>query len=298
MTLVFGAHTQNSIEGLGFNCLTNQKSKVNIKIAAQIFFGSPIKWNKENLSKFNDDFCFNIKKFIQKNNVFLVIHGQYLINFIKPSNISYLSRNSLVNDIVILNKITQDSGVVIHMGKNIDKLPINNCIINFGENLQKVIEKTKNLGNKIILETSTKTKNGNDIFHDISILGKLDSHLIKILSKETYSKRIGYCIDTCHVFASGYNISTQKGFESFINIWDHYIGPNKITLFHLNDSKAGVGCCLDRHQELTKGEIFKQRQDGLKALLDYAKKNSIPVISETGGDQTFEINLVDKLINP
>jgi endonuclease IV len=139
MTLVFGAHTQNSIEGLGFNCLTNQKSKVNIKIAAQIFFGSPIKWNKENLSKFNDDFCFNIKKFIQKNNVFLVIHGQYLINFIKPSNISYLSRNSLVNDIVILNKITQDSGVVIHMGKNIDKLPINNCIINFGENLQKVI---------------------------------------------------------------------------------------------------------------------------------------------------------------
>lgn len=295
--LTIGWHTSISpsiIHGVKFNQETH-KSVNKFDVAAQIFLKAPMKIGK---SKLNDQDCIKVKQYIEENNIYLVVHGQYLINFIKTDNDWAI--NSVVDDIKLLDKMIPDNkkemtGVIIHMGKNTNKQTIEDCIDNFYKNVKEVINKTQECKVKLILETSTKTKNGNDIFYDIETFGKLKTYLVNKLSKEEYS-RIGYCIDTAHIFASGYNIKTKENFEDFVSLWDHNIGINEITLFHLNDSKVDLGCCRDLHEQIGSGLIYSDNKDGLKALLEFSKINKIPVIIESGGDQSIELDLIHGLL--
>lgn len=296
--LTIGWHTSISpsiIHGLKFNEESHGHVDNKYNVAAQIFLKAPMKIGK---SKLNDQDCIKVKQYIENNNIYLVVHGQYLINFIKTDNDWAI--NSVVDDIKILDKMIPDSkkemtGVIIHMGKNTNKLTIEECIDNFFKNVKEVLNKTQECKVKLILETSTKTKNGNDIFYNIETFGKLKTYLCNNLSKEEYS-RIGYCIDTAHIFASGYNIKTKDNFEEFISLWDHHIGMNEITLFHLNDSKVDLGCCRDLHEQIGSGLIFSEDKNGLQTLLEFSKTNKIPVIIESGGHQTIEIELINTLI--
>lgn len=301
--LILGWHTSITptiISGIQFNQVTHLSNESEFGVAAQIFLKSPMKFG---LPKFSDMDIRKTKLYIERFNIFLVVHGSYLINFIRPSVEINFAIKSLVDDIRLLDQITNNSGVVIHMGKKPDKkMTDKECIKNFGENILKVIEKTENCSSKIILETSVKTKIGTDIFHDIKIFGKLIKHLKEILGKTVFKKRISCCIDTCHVYASGYDIRTKEKFKEFIQLWDIHIGIENISLFHLNDleKKAenlceGLGCCRDLHEELGKGLIYEDQKDGLKALLLFAKKNGISVISETGGNQDKELKLIKAL---
>ena len=297
--LIIGWHTtiQPSIkDGIKILKNTHDRNNTNYEVSAQIFLKSPMRISK---SKFTEEDCNNVKKYIEENNIFLVVHGQYLINFIKIDN--NWAIQSVVDDIKMLNKMTPDNkkkktGVIIHMGKNVNKESIDRCIENFYKNVKKVIEETKECEVKLILETSTKAKNGNDIFYNIETFGKLKEYLKNNLTDEEY-KRIGYCVDTAHIFASGYDISTKETFENFMSLWDHHIGINEITLFHLNDSKENLGCCRDLHEQIGLGCIYKTNVDGLKTLLELSNKNRIPIIIESGGNQDEEIKFIKRIIN-
>jgi len=297
--LILGWHTviQPSINS-GINIIknTHEKNKSNYEVGVQIFLKTPMRVCK---SKFTEEDCNIVKKYIEEKNIFLVVHGQYLINFIKE-DINWAIQ-SVVDDIQMLNKMIpenkkKETGVIIHMGKNVNKDSVEKCIENFYKNVKIVIEKTKECDVKLILETSTKAKNGNDIFYNIETFGKLKNYLKTNLKDEEY-KRIGYCIDTAHIFASGYDIKTKETFENFISLWDHYIGLNEITLFHLNDSKENLGCCRDLHEQIGLGFIYKNDVSGLQSLLEFCKQNKIPIIIESGGNQDEEINFIKKLIN-
>lgn len=296
--LTIGWHTSISpsiVHGIKFNEESHKSIDKEYNVAAQIFLKAPMKIGK---SKITDANCETVKTYIRDNNVYLVVHGQYLINFIKTDN--DWAVNSVVDDIKLLDKMIPEdnktkTGVIIHMGKNTNKESIETCIDNFYQNVKKVIEETNNCKVKLILETSTKTKNGNDIFHDIETFGKLKTYLQEKLSEEEYS-RVGYCIDTAHIFASGYNIKTKENFEEFMSLWDHHIGIDEITLFHLNDSKVGLGCCRDLHEQIGSGLIFTDDKTGLKALLEFSTTKQIPVIIESGGDQLEEIDMIHNLI--
>jgi deoxyribonuclease-4 len=295
--LTIGWHTTISpsiVHGLKFNESTHTTHNSNYNVAAQIFLKSPMRVGK---CKFTEK-DFNIVKDYLNNGTYLVVHGQYIINFIKTDN--EWAINSVVDDIKILDKMIPDNrktktGVIIHMGKNTNKDSIEQCINNFYKNVKEVISKTQECKVKLILETSTKTKNGNDIFHDIETFGKLKKYLAENLTKDEYS-RIGYCIDTAHIFASGYNIKTKEAFEEFMSLWDHHIGINEITLFHLNDSKVGLGCCRDLHEQIGAGLIYTEQKDGLQALLNFCESNNVPIIIESGGNQDDEIELIQTLI--
>lgn len=317
--LIYGSHVPISlpggiITGLRFNQVTNMCleiretkrtveevmfSDTSIKVAAQIFLKNPMKVTESKIDEYQ---IKRTKLYIKKFNIFLVVHGQYIINFIRPSNEINWAIKSVVDDIMLLEKITQNSGIVIHLGKNVKKVSIQECITNFGKNIKKVIDKTKNHKTKIILETSTKTKGGSDIFHDIITFGKLKEHLVTILGKTVFKERIGFCIDSCHIYSSGYDIRTKNTFDAFMQLWDKYIGNDNLCLFHLNDldkkaqtENCGLGCCKDLHEELGKGLIY-EKGEGLKALLDFANINNIPIISETGGDSHKELKLIKLLL--
>jgi deoxyribonuclease-4 len=230
----------------------------------------------------------------------LFVHSSYLINYIRPDGDSSLI--SVVDDILFLDEVTPDqnkshTGVVIHLGKNVEHLSLEQCIKNFTENVREVLEQTSEQKVRLILETSTRSKNGNDVFWDIKVFGELCQNIKKALGEEVYHSRIGFCIDTAHVFASGYDLRTKEKVREFLSLWDEHIGVQRITLIHLNDSKVGVGCCRDLHQQLGKGYIYSEEKEGLQFLLEWCRRSGTPVISETGGDMMEEMELVKSLLN-
>lgn len=297
--LILGFHTSINptiTDGIYFN--EESLGDLPIRTAAQIFLKPPM---KVSTTKITEDQITVAKKYIQRNDVYLVVHGQYLLNFIREGSTIQWARKSLIDDLITLNKIIPDNeqsktGVVIHMGKNVTKESNEQCIKNFTENIRNVIDNTMDCNVKIILETSTKTKGPSDLFHKIETFGELKKSIEKDLGKELFSKRIGFCIDTCHIFASGYNIKTKESFEEFMSLWDTHIGNENITLFHLNDSKGGEGCCRDLHEQIGNGLIYYEETSGLKALINFAKNNEIPVIIESGGNQDVEIKIINTLL--
>ncbi|KIH42811.1 endonuclease 4 domain protein, partial [Ancylostoma duodenale] len=90
--------------------------------------------------------------------------------------------------------------------------------------------------------------------------------------------RVGVCIDTCHIFAAGYDIRTKEAYNATMEKFDRIIGLKYLKAFHLNDSKGPVGCRVDRHENIGRGKIGKS---GFKCIMDDERLDGIPLILET-----------------
>ncbi|NMO17941.1 deoxyribonuclease IV [Pyxidicoccus fallax] len=88
-----------------------------------------------------------------------------------------------------------------------------------------------------------------------SSLGWRFEHLAEILCRVGDEERLGICLDTCHLFAAGYDLSTVRGYESVMDECDRLVGLSRVRCFHLNDCKKPLGCRVDRHEEPGKGAI-------------------------------------------
>ena len=120
----------------------------------------------------------------------------------------------------------------------------------------------------LLLENTAGTKNSmGGSFGDIAgIIDALDT------------KRVGVCLDTCHLFAAGYELRTPDGLDRTIDDFNSYIGLEKLRLVHLNDSKGGLGSRLDRHEHIGLGAIG---ETGFKTILGCEKIRALPLILET-----------------
>ena len=111
-----------------------------------------------------------------------------------------------------------------------------------------------------------------------SCLGCSFEELGKILRRIDDKSRTGVCIDTCHIFASGYDIRTRDGYEKTIDELEKHVGIENVGAFHLNDSKKELASRVDRHEHIGRGQI------GLEAfgfLLNDARFARIPKLLET-----------------
>lgn len=88
-----------------------------------------------------------------------------------------------------------------------------------------------------------------------SCLGYQVEHLAAIFDRVQSPERLGVCLDTAHLLASGYEIRTSQGWEDVIGKVEELIGLEKILAFHLNDSKTELGSRVDRHDHIGKGKI-------------------------------------------
>lgn len=93
--------------------------------------------------------------------------------------------------------------------------------------------------------------------------------------------RVGFCIDTCHAFAAGYDLAKQSGFDKLVQDIDQIIGFNYLKGLHLNDSKGGCGDHLDRHELIGKGRIGIE---GFRRIMNEARFAHLPMILETPGE--------------
>jgi deoxyribonuclease IV len=111
-----------------------------------------------------------------------------------------------------------------------------------------------------------------------STLGSCAEELGVILARARHPERLAVCVDTCHLFAAGYDIRTPRGFAAALGKLDRAVGIDRLVAFHLNDSRAGLGSKLDRHENIGAGRI------GLSAfrfLLNHPRLGTLPMILET-----------------
>lgn len=234
----------------------------------QIFINSPQSFRANRDSSELEKLCIDA----EKRNIKILVHGNFMLNFCNPLE-SYIYKNACtilikeLNQSVLLNAI----GVVIHMGKNVKKINITDEeATNRYINGLKYCLDNSNKQSILILETGAGV--GTEICTDIHSLGDIKHEL------REYGDRVKFCIDTCHIFAAGYNI----GEPEYVKFLDKYIQNtlnwDNVVAVHFNDSKTPLNSRKDRHADIGKGYI---NFDGLIEFAKLCKKYKIPTILET-----------------
>ncbi|MFO0780409.1 MAG: deoxyribonuclease IV [Candidatus Gracilibacteria bacterium] len=198
----------------------------------------------------------------------VVAHSSYLLNFGKKNSQIPWAISDIMLDFERLHALG-GHGVVVHIGKSLEgerKTAITNVI----ENAKIIIEKTRHIGLEYILENTAGQ--GSEIGFQLEELGEIWKAL------KPFSPRIRSCLDTAHIWAAGYDISTSQGVKNTLKVYDELIGLDTLSCFHFNDSKKTLASRVDRHDNIGSGTIALE---GLQAIAEFAKRKSIPLILET-----------------
>jgi len=150
------------------------------------------------------------------------------------------------------------------------------------EAFDRLIERAESFHGKVLLETTAGQGTN---------LGYRFEQLREIMDRSAHPDRFAVCLDTCHIFAAGYDITTEAGYQQVFTEFDRIIGLEKLQAFHLNDSKKGLNCRVDRHEHIGQGSLGLA---GFKFLMNDKRFGSIPKMLETpkgDNDEMDEINL-------
>jgi deoxyribonuclease IV len=111
-------------------------------------------------------------------------------------------------------------------------------------------------------------------------LGRSFQELADLLDAAGPSKRLGLCLDSCHMFASGYDVRTEEGLAEAIDECEKVVGRDRIGSLHLNDSRTPLGSNRDRHADVGEGELGRR---GCAVFLSEPRFEGLPCVLETPG---------------
>lgn len=239
--------------------------------AFQIFTRSPRQWQANELLEADVElFKTNLKKSgIEKNSV--AVHMPYLPNLSGPDGELFdKSLDSFARELKRCSQLGIEY-LVIHLGSHKD-MGRDHGVQQLLKSCGKAVDNykssfKKNLDVTILLENSAGQKG--------SIGSKLEElgEILDKLSNKTY----GICLDTCHAFASGYDLSTEEACKRFINDFDETVGLDSLKFIHLNDSKHEIGSRRDRHELFGNGKIGAK---GLSTIINDKKMGNVPMVME------------------
>jgi len=235
--------------------------------AFALFVKNQRQWSAKPLEQTNiDEFNENLKLAnIKKEHI--LPHNGYLINLGHPeAENREKSINSFIDEIERANLLGLKM-INFHPGSHLRKISEEECLSLISESINYIIANTTNI--KLVIE-NTAGQGSN--------LGYKLEHLSYLIANTTNKDRIGVCIDTCHLFAGGYDIRTKEAYEKTMSEFDRLIGYEYLSGMHLNDSKNELGVRKDRHDSLGEGTI------GLEAFRNIMQDKNIdeiPLILET-----------------
>jgi deoxyribonuclease-4 len=234
----------------------------------QCFISDPI--GKKTLKILDSD-ILNIKNTLNKYDMNMIVHSPYILNFAREFKLDSWWIKTLKTELNYVSKIGA-KGCVIHFGKylHLDK---HIAIENMVNSLKYIIE---TIPRDVYIYLETSCGQGSELGYTLEEFAEIYNQFT-----DNEKESIKICIDTCHIFVAGYDITNNKGFDSFIYEFDKLIGLQYIKLIHLNDSNKPLESHVDRHDLIGKGYIGF---DGLKYVYEWAMKNKIDVILETGGE--------------
>jgi deoxyribonuclease IV len=119
-----------------------------------------------------------------------------------------------------------------------------------------------------------------------TVLASKFEHFATILEQVEEPERLGFCLDTCHLLAAGYDFRTPEGYAQMMEAWDELVGIERIRVIHLNDSKKDLGSRVDRHEHIGQGYIGTK---GFEWLLNDPHLADLPMVLETPKDDDADV---------
>lgn len=252
-----------SISG-GIDKAIDEAVRINTN-SVQIFTKSPRSWKKKTITK--DEITKTKEKRNKYNIKKLVVHSSYLVNLASPDDKLYKkSKQELKEDYYQAGLLDSDF-YVFHPGNYVKSSK--------KEGIKRIIAAVKEVINEIDNDTKLLIENTSGAGTEIG--SNLDE-LKNIMNKVDNYNRIGLCLDLCHLFAAGYDISTKEGIDNLIKKVDNKIGLKNLELIHLNDSEFELGTNKDRHAHIGEGKIGL---NNFKYLINHEKLKDLLYIIET-----------------
>jgi deoxyribonuclease-4 len=235
--------------------------------AIQIFNQSPRMW-KPTTYRVQDVAAFREAMAASPIDAVL-IHAVYLLNCASEDpDIRAKSLTSLTHSLRVGHEIGA-SGVVLHPG-SAKTGDVGEAIARAGKTIGEALKESE--GCELHLENTAGTG---------GTLGRSFDELAALLEASGGGKRLGVCLDSCHMLASGYDIRTAKGMDSTLREATRKLGAGRIRSLHLNDSQTPLHSNRDRHANLGAGELGEA---GCMAFLSAPGLQKLPCVLETPGE--------------
>jgi len=253
-----------SIKGSLLN-IFDEAIHLNINTIA-CFTGSNLRYNFN--TYFDPEIINQFKKKINEENYTVYSHACYLINIadINKNDNYYKSVQTLTAELQRCD-LLGIKGVAFHPGSNQNR---HDGLLHIANTINTIYEHNS-FDTKLYIESCAGE--GNKIPSSLEEIQIIFNNL-----NENTKNEIGLVIDTCHIFASGYDLTSPHAINKFLLNFDSLIGLEKIKLIHLNDSKKPCGSKLDRHESLGKGHIGI---DNIEYFIKHPAIKSISKILET-----------------
>ena len=198
----------------------------------------------------------------------VVAHATYLINLCATDpSILQRSRDALTDELTRCAQLGI-AGLIVHPGAHGGRGEPDGIRL-IAESVNEAHERTPGCAALTVLETTAGQ--GTSLGYRFEQLGE-------IIGRVERQERMAVCIDTCHVFAAGYDIGTPAGWDATIGEFDRAIGLSRLAAVHVNDSRRERGSRVDRHEHIGKGAIGL---GGFRMLMNDERLERVPKILET-----------------
>jgi deoxyribonuclease IV len=235
--------------------------------AIQIFNQSPRMWKP---TSYRDEDVAAFREAMADSPIQAVlIHAVYLLNCASDDrDIRAKSLASLTHSLRVGHAIGA-SGVVLHPG-SAKQGHVGEAIVRAGETIAQALADSE--GCELHLEDTAGAG---------GTLGRSFDELAALIEAAGADKRLGVCLDSCHLLASGYDIRTPDGMASVLRECSRKLGRRAVRSLHLNDSQTPLGSNRDRHANVGAGELGRK---GCGAFLSAPSLQKLPCILETPGE--------------
>ena len=194
-------------------------------------------------------------------------HDSYLINLGHPETEGLeKSRAAFLDEMQRCEQLGLDR-LNFHPGSHLQKISIDESLSRISESINIALDKTKGV---IAVIENTAGQGSN--------LGFEFEQIAQIIDKVADKSRVGVCIDTCHSFAAGYDLSNAAGFKKAFDHFESVVGFKYLHGMHLNDAKKGLNSRVDRHDSIGKGELGEET---FRILMKDPRFDNMPLILET-----------------
>ena len=276
-----GAHV--SASGGVFNAPINAKA-IGAKSFA-LFTKNQRQWVAKPL---DEEIITKFKKELDRSEILakhVLPHDSYLINLGHPDEEKRAkSLDAFIDELKRCEQLGLDR-LNFHPGSHLKLISEDNCLELISDSMNEALRQTS--GVSLVIENTAGQ--GSNLGYDLK-------HLEYLVKNSIDSERVGVCIDTCHIFTSGYDLRTQETYDKTMKKFDTLIGFEYLKGMHLNDSKPELGSRVDRHDSIGVGKLGI---DTFKFIMNDERINDIPMVLETIDDTIWEdeIKLLYSLIN-
>ncbi len=245
--------------------------------AVQVFTDNPTAWKRRSTPPAD---LVSFRDSLRAQGVgSIAVHAPYLVNLCGDNDdFWHRSVANMVNELRVAQTYTADF-VVMHVGSH-RGTGREAGIARLIEGLQAVLDATSGAVAadglpRLVLENSAGTGDG---------IGASAEDLADILAAAAAARlplgRLGFCLDTAHLWSAGYDLSDERGVGRMVARFDELVGREPVVMLHLNDSRTALGSRVDRHEHIAAGRIGA---DGMRQLLIHPWLATLPTFLETPG---------------